>query len=150
MSQISINKNNSEEFFQKVIPIRLSCMNSFGWPVVLSLWYAYKDHKIYCATQKNAKIVEYLRKDPRCGFEIAADNPPYRGVRGQGQAKILEGAGKEMLEALMDKYLGKKESNLSQFLKQKADSEVAIEITPRRIFKYDYSQRMKGVSLNER
>jgi nitroimidazol reductase NimA-like FMN-containing flavoprotein (pyridoxamine 5'-phosphate oxidase superfamily) len=124
-------------------------MNSLDWPVVLSLWYVYKDGKIYCATQKNAKVVEYLRNNPKCAFEIAADEPPYKGVRGQGEAKILDNMGKDILKILMDKYLGKKESNLSQFLKQKSYSEVSIEITPKKIFKYDYSQRMKGVLINE-
>jgi hypothetical protein len=35
-----------------------------------------------------ARILEYLRVEPRCGFEVASDRPPYRGVRGQGVASL--------------------------------------------------------------
>ena len=40
-----------------LIPLRLACLSTSGWPIVISLWYTYMDSKIYCATQKNAKIV---------------------------------------------------------------------------------------------
>jgi hypothetical protein len=45
----------------------------------------------------------------------------------------------------MNKYLGEKKSTLSEYLKNNSKSEVAIEITPKKIFNYDYSKRMKGV-----
>ena len=128
------------------IPIRLAYTNNDGIPSVLSLWFVQIDEKIYCATQKSAKIVQYLKKNPVCGFEIAADKPPYKGVRGNGSAKIIDNMGKDVLEILMKKYLGEKESGLSKFLKKNSHNEVAIEITPQNLFYYDYSARMKDVS----
>ena len=127
------------------IPIRIAFVDSNKEPGVISLWYAYINGRILCATQKSAKIVRYLKENPFCGFEIAADSPPYKGVRGKGIAKIIENDGYKVLGILIDKYLENKESNLSQFLERKAKTEVAIEITPKNIFNYDYSQRMKGV-----
>ena len=126
------------------IPIRLAFVDSNNEPAVISLWYTYMNGKIFCATQKSAKIVQYLEENPICGFEIAADSPPYKGVRGKGIARILEDKGGKVLSVLIDKYLEKKESKLSQFLKQNSKTEVAIEITPKTIFSYDYSKRMKG------
>ena len=126
------------------IPIRLAFMDSNNEPAVISLWYVSMEDKIFCATQKKAKIVQYLRENPVCGFEIAADSPPYKGVRGKGTVRILEDKGLDILNILMKKYLGKKESNLSRFLQNNSKTEVAIEITPKKIFNYDYSQRMKG------
>ena len=84
------------------------------------------------------------KNNSKCGFEIAADKPPYKGTRGSGIAKIIDEKGEEILEILMRKYLGNKESNLSKILKKNAKTEVAIEITPQEIFHYDYSVRMKG------
>ena len=127
------------------IPIRIACIKPNRIPTILSLWYEVIDGKIYCATQKNAKIVTYLEKNPLCGFELAGDNPPYKGVRGEGVAKILPKKGNEVLRILMDKYLGGKESTLSKFLSKNSSNEVAIEITPNKIFNYDYSKRMKGI-----
>ena len=69
---------------------RLSFLKANGVPGILSLWYLKIDGKIYCATQKTAKIVSYLQKNPNCAFEIACDKPPYKGTRGEGQAKILD------------------------------------------------------------
>jgi len=127
------------------IPIRIAFMESANSPAVISLWYVCNDDKIYCATQKTAKIVSYLQKNPACGFEIAADKPPYKGMRGKGNARILNETGAYVLDLLIDKYLGKKESTLSKFLRNNSKTEVAIEITPQKIFHYDYSERMKGV-----
>ena len=126
------------------IPIRVSFLDSNKEPGVISLWYVYINGKIFCATQKSAKIVQYLKENPICGFEIAADSPPYKGIRGKGFVRIFEDEGSKVLSILIDKYLEKKESKLSQFLERNSKTEVAIEITPRSIFNYDYSERMKG------
>ncbi len=129
--------------YDKKIPIRIAFIKPDGTPNVISLWYEIENEKIYCATQKTAKIVSYLKNNPKCGFEIAADKPPYKGVRGDGIVKIIEEKGIEILETLMKKYLGEKESTLSKFLRDNSKSEVAIEITPNKLFNYDYSKRMK-------
>ena len=139
-------RNYDQMISETKIPIRLAYTNNDGIPSVLSLWFVQIDEKIYCATQKSAKIVQYLKKNPVCGFEIAADKPPYKGVRGNGSAKIIDDMGKDVLEILMKKYLGEKESGLSKFLKKNSHNEVAIEITPQNLFYYDYSARMKDVS----
>jgi len=127
------------------IPIRIACITSSGNPIVISLWYTMIDGKIYCATQKKAKIIEHITNNQTIGFEIAADNPPYRGIRGHGKTKIIENIGKDVLGILIDKYLGKKISTLSEFLRSNSENEVAIEITPDKLITYDYSKRMKDV-----
>lgn len=129
----------------KKIPIRLAYTKPNGAPAILSLWYVQVYDRIYCATQKSAKIISYLEKNPLCGFEIAADKPPYKGIRGQGTARILKERGNEILNLLIEKYLGQKESELSNFLKKNSPSEVAIEITPIKITNYDYTKRMEGI-----
>lgn len=138
-------KTLNGSFSNLKIPIRISCLKPNGFPAVISLWYIIIDGKIYCATQKTAKIVSYLNKNPICGFEIAADNPPYRGIRGEGYVKILDYKGQKILSILIEKYLGKKDSNLSDFLKRNSKTEIAIEIQPKNTINYDYSDRMKGI-----
>ena len=132
------------------IPIRLACMSISDWPIVVSLWYTYLNEKVYCATQNTAKVVKYLRKNPKCGFEIAGDSFPYRGVRGYGKASIVENKGEEILRMLIQKYLTGKETTISslklyKFLlsKEHLQNEVAIEIIPAAMFKWDYKKRMK-------
>jgi len=127
------------------IPIRIAFMKSTDLPAVISLWYVCKDGKIYCATQKTAKIVSHLQRNSVCGFEIASDKQPYKGIRGEGTVRILNETGAYVLDILIDKYLGEKESTLSKLLRNNSKTEVAIEITPQKIFHYDYSKRMKDV-----
>lgn len=127
---------------QITIPLRLSCVSDGGWPVVLSLWYLYREGKLLCATQVNARVVQYLRQQPRCGFEIAADDPPYCGLRGRGEAEIQPEMGHEVLEQLLLRYTGGLDHNLARRLLAKSANEVAIVITPRKIFSWNYTDRM--------
>ena len=131
------------------IPIRLACMSISDWPIVVSLWYTYLNEKVYCATQNTAKVVKYLKKNPKCGFEIAGDSFPYRGVRGYGKASIVENKGEEILRMLIQKYLMGKEKTISSLKlyklllsKEHLQNEVAIEIIPAAMFKWDYKKRM--------
>jgi hypothetical protein len=140
---------DKQEFLETVrIPIRLSCLTETGWPVVISLWYLYRDGLLYCATQKTAKIVQYLKGEPRCGFEIAEDRPPYCGIRGLARARIDKSLGQEILSQLLVRYLGNTENRLSTKLLSKSETEVAIELIPHRIFTWDFSDRMADLNLS--
>jgi len=133
-----------EKFIQKMeIPLRLSCLTQSGWPMIVSLWYLYQDGKFYLATPKKAKIVGYLSNEPRCAFEISNEKPPYRGIRGQGRSKIDMEKGGEILEILIERYLGNLNTPLAKELLSKRKNEVAIEITPYRMFTWDFTERMK-------
>ena len=137
-----------ENFKDNPIPLRLAALSINGWPIVISLWYTYIDQKIYCATQSNAKVVQYIRKSPQCGFEIAGDSFPYYGIRGYGKAKINDRMGKDILLLLISKYLkGRKHSSLARLLKSEKhlENETAIEILPSNVFGWDYRERMKDL-----
>jgi nitroimidazol reductase NimA-like FMN-containing flavoprotein (pyridoxamine 5'-phosphate oxidase superfamily) len=127
------------------IPIRLSCVSTSNWPIVISLWYVFHDEKFYCATQNTSKVISYLKHSPKCGFEIAGDSFPYRGIRGYGNAVILYDRGEYILRILLDKYFkGKETSALYKLLlsKKHLQNEVAIEIVPIRTFEWDFRERM--------
>jgi hypothetical protein len=113
--------------------------------MILSLWFLHKDNLLYCATQRTAKIVTYLKRDSRCAFEIADEKPPYCGLRGQAKAKVDENIGGEILQQLLVRYLEGVESDLAQMLLRKSASEVAIVLHPLRIYTWDFSDRMQGV-----
>ena len=139
-----LNSKELELLPDSKIPIRIAFIKPNGVPNVMSLWFEQIDGKIYCATQKSAKIISHLKNNSACGFEIATDKPPYKGIRGEGTVKIIDN-GTEILDILIAKYLGEKESTLSKYLKTNSHTEVAIEITVQKIFSYDYSKRMKDV-----
>jgi len=127
---------------ETVVPLRLACLDREGSPHVLSLWYLWQDDAIWLATRPDAWVVERLRADPRCGFEIAGDAPPYRGLCGKGRAELVPERGEAMLGALVDRYLGGRESRFARWLLERGRDEMAIRIVPTRTTTWDYSRRM--------
>jgi len=133
-----------EQYLKAVkIPLRLACTNSDGWPVVLSLWFEYDQGLLYCASHKQAKVISYLQDNPRCGFEIAADQPPYCGARGRGKVTLDENRGEEVLKRLLNRYVGNLDNPLAQKLLLRSDGEIAIVIKPVTLFSWNFTQRMK-------
>jgi hypothetical protein len=140
---VNITPTLTQYLEETKIPLRLSCLSPSGWPVVLSLWFLFENGKLYCATQKSAKTVEYLSQNPKCAFEIASDLPPYCGIRGQGLVKLNPDIGPKILKRVIIRYLGSTTTPLAKRLLAKRQHEVAIEITPINLYKWNYSPRMK-------
>jgi len=146
------------------IPMRLAANTSSGFPVLLSLWFLSDGEELLAAVHRDSRIVTRLRADSRCAFEIAPNEPPYFGVRGQGIAS-LEPSGApellerllhrylggtesklELLERLLHRYLGGTESKLGRFLLGRAEEELVVRLTPSWVGSWDYRERMKDPS----
>ncbi|MEP1469789.1 MAG: pyridoxamine 5'-phosphate oxidase family protein [Halieaceae bacterium] len=125
-----------------VIPMRLAAVGKDGFPRVVSVWFCYLDGELLCASHSGSPLVSLLRNNPRAGFEIAPNEPPYHGVRGQGTVVMSpEGAG-ATLEHLIQRYLGNADSGLAQWLLSRKDEELLISLRPERVFSWDYRERM--------
>ena len=124
-----------------VIPMRLATLGSVG-PMVQSLWFLFDGSALWCCTQRDSVVAARLRSDPRCGFEIAGDDQPYRGVRGRGVASMDAGLAPELLERLISRYLVDSESSLASWLRSRVADEVAVRIDTLVVSSWDYSSRM--------
>jgi len=127
---------------EAAVPIRVAYLGRSGWPAVQSLWYLYDDGALWCATQATARIVSHLARDPRCAFEIAPNEPPYRGVRGQGRAEIDAANGPAILRALIRRFLPSEDSSLARWLLGREEQEVAIRIGDLSVASWDFTRRM--------
>ena len=125
------------------IPVRLGVLGDRGQPLVISLWFLHADGELWLATGADADVVRHLRRDPRVGFEVGPDIPPYRGVRGSARAVLEEDRGLETLTRLLDRYLDPVNDELAGWLRDQAeDDEVAVRLTDLRVSSWDFSARM--------
>ncbi|MDA2989100.1 MAG: pyridoxamine 5'-phosphate oxidase family protein [Actinomycetota bacterium] len=131
-----------ESFLDRTsIPVRLATNGSSG-PLVQSLWFAPRGMDLWCCTQKSSLLTKRLERDDRVGFEVAADTPPYRGVRGTGVAHLVDDAVESTLRILIERYQGTEQTELSDWLLSRVDNEIAIRIEPRTVSSWDFSHRM--------
>ncbi|MFB6218051.1 MAG: pyridoxamine 5'-phosphate oxidase family protein [Halobacteriaceae archaeon] len=127
---------------EAVVPVRLATHTPAGGPWLLSLWYRFRAGSLWCATHAAADVVEYIDADDRVAFEVSTNDPPYRGVRGAGRASVEPDPEKELLRALLDRYLGGAEGDLAEALLAPEREEVRIEIDPAKVYAWDFSDRM--------
>lgn len=97
---------------------------------------------MYCVTHQRSKLVALLRHDSRIGFEVSPNEPPYHGVRGQGEATLQPLGEADTLALLLKRYLGGLESSLAKWLLSRSEEEILISIQPTRFFSWDYRERM--------
>lgn len=123
------------------IPIRLATTGKTN-PLVQSLWYLFDDDALWCCTQADSVVAKRLRTNPNCGFEISADQPPYRGIRGTGRANLSAPDAADLLPKLFERYSISSDSQLATWLLSRIAREVAIRIDHLMITSWDYSNRM--------
>jgi len=140
------SRDEVEAFLEDArIPIRLATHRPDETMWVVTLWFRYANDAIECATWANAKIVEFLRNDSEIGFDISTNQPPYRGVRGNGTTSLATDRDKTVLRALLERYFGDTDSELAEWLLDDEREEIRIRIRPREIYSWDYSERMKDI-----
>lgn len=137
-------KSRVREFLAETcIPVRLAANTDTGFPIVLSLWFLPEGDDLLAAVHRSSRIAKRLTDDARCAFEIAPDDPPYRGVRGQAVAGLRAEGAADLLERLLHRYLGSTDSSLGRFLLGRAEEELVVRLTPSWIDSWDYSRRME-------
>ena len=147
-SSIWDEKKIGDYLFHSKIPCRLASITSEDFPHVMSLWYLYQEGCIFCSVQRRTAIVNWLLNKPKCGFEIASDKQPYKGVRGRGSASLEIGQSNNILPLLINRYLGSCDSGLAQKLLARPETEVTIRITPTWLTSWDFTTRMSSGNEN--
>ncbi len=138
------NQARVQEFLAETrIPMRLAANTDSGFPIVLSVWFLPEEDELLAVVHQDARIAKRLKADARCAFEIAPDQPPYRGVRGQATASLDSDGAAALLERLLDRYLSSTNSSLGRFLLARAEEELIVRLRPNWMASWDYSRRME-------
>jgi nitroimidazol reductase NimA-like FMN-containing flavoprotein (pyridoxamine 5'-phosphate oxidase superfamily) len=141
------DQSETEAFLDSAtVPLRLSCHARSDSLWMLSLWFLYRDGAFWCATSASADVVTYLGSDDRVAFEISTNDPPYKGVRGNGTATVDADPEKTLLRELLERYLGGTDSELAGRLLSPDREEVTIRIEPKRLYTWDFTDRMADVT----
>ncbi|MWV64065.1 pyridoxamine 5'-phosphate oxidase family protein [Halorubrum sp. JWXQ-INN 858] len=136
------NRERIDEFLESArVPVRVGCRTPADEPWIVSLWFAW-DGAVHCATGADADLVDFLAYDDRVSFEVSTNDPPYKGVRGRGQATVSPDEGMERLRSLLERYLGGTDNELGERLLRPDREEVHVRIDPDRLHSWDYTGRM--------
>ena len=131
---------------QSRLPVRLACLGEDGFPRVISVWFRYDNGRLSCATHRDSQLAHMIRRNPRVGFEIATNDPPYYGVRGQGVAELSDEGGADRLKDLIDRYLGLSKVSMGQWLLSRGEEELQLNVEIQRFYSWDYRKRMESVA----
>jgi hypothetical protein len=101
-------------------------------------------NKIYITTHKNSKKVRNLSSKKIISFCVDDPNPPYKGVRGKGEVKVLEeiNYNRSITEKLLMRSLGSLEHPTSKWLLGEIEkgNEVVLEVSPLYYSTWDYGK----------
>ena len=124
------------------LPLRLAVSGSDGCPIVASHWFEYRSGQLYCVLHQGALVAKRLAATGCCGFEVANESMPYRGVRGQADIAMPPVPAEGQLKSLFARYGIKEDSQLATWLLGRIDEEQVVCLTPRWVSGWDYSERM--------
>ena len=126
------------------IPIRISVLDD-EYPLICSVWFECLDEKLVIVSHEDSKLAKTLLRQRKCGFEIATNDPPYKGVRGKADVVAeAEGSG-DTLRRVIQRYLGGTNQKLASWLLSRVEHEVKFTLHPTWVTSWDYGERMEQI-----
>jgi general stress protein 26 len=108
-------------------------------------YYDHSSYKFYILTGKESKKTDNLRKNQIVYYYVDDPDPPYKGVRGKGTARILEDVNfsTSIYEKIMVRYWGSLEHpmTLAHRDELKTGEAIILVISPRYFSTRDYSKQ---------
>ena len=145
-SAYSMTEEEVDKFLQSKLNLQLATIDELGDPDIQPVWFEYdKDKKsLFIITPKTSKKAQNIRRKSKIYFSIDDENFPYKGVKGKGEAKVLEDEQKIMLlvEKINMKYLGTLDHPIAKMLIDNTRNgiETVFEITPKFFSTWDFGK----------
>ena len=143
-----LSEQDLKEFLTtKVLNLHLGTVDEKGHANIHPVGYYYdnSENKFYILTGKETKKTSNLKKNEMVYFCVDDSNPPYKGVRGKGTARIQEDVNFNLRiwEKIMARYLGNVEDPMAIALKDelKKGESIVLEISPKYYSTWDYSKQ---------
>jgi nitroimidazol reductase NimA-like FMN-containing flavoprotein (pyridoxamine 5'-phosphate oxidase superfamily) len=145
-SAYSMTEEEVDKFLESKLNLQLATIDELGDPGIQPVWFEYdKDKKsLFIMTPKTSKKAQNIRRKSKIYFSIDDENFPYKGVKGKGEAKVLEDEEKIMLlvEKINMKYLGTLDHPIAKMLIDNTRNgiETVFEITPKFFSTWDFGK----------
>ena len=142
----SMTRDEAEKFLESKLTLQLATTDEKGEPNIQPVWFYYdKDEgKLLIITSKVAKKTQNLRNRPTIYFSIDDEKPPYKGVKGKGNATIVEDPNRIVPQAdkISMKYLGTLDHPAAKEMadRSKKGEGVLVEISPKFFSTWDFSK----------
>ena len=144
----SLSEQDLKEFLTtKILNLHLGTVDEKGHANVhpVGYYYDHLENRFYILTAKESKKTHNLSRNGTVYFCVDDPNPPYKGVRGKGTARILKEANFNLgiWERIMARYIGNLEDPMAIALKDelKKGNAIVLEISPKYFSTWDYSKQ---------
>jgi PPOX class probable F420-dependent enzyme len=143
----AMTREEAEEFLESRLNLQVATIDEKGEPNIQPVWFYYdKDEgKLLILTSKSSKKTQNLTNRPTIYFSVDDENPPYKGVKGKGNATIVEDPSiiVPQAEKISMKYLGTLDHPVAKEMadRSKNGEGVLVEITPKFFSTWDFGKR---------
>jgi PPOX class probable F420-dependent enzyme len=141
-----MNKEEINQFLGSRLLLQIGTIDDEGDPNIQPVWFDYdKDRdKLLIITPKESMKVRNLRSKPNVYFSVDDENFPYKGVKGKGNAAIIEDPKRTVSlgEIKIMKYLGTLDHPNSRTIldSAKKGNRVVVEISPKFFSTWDFAK----------
>ncbi|MFL6323041.1 MAG: pyridoxamine 5'-phosphate oxidase family protein [Nitrososphaeraceae archaeon] len=132
-----MTREEAKRFLESKLKLQIATIDEKGKPNIQPVWFYYdKDEgKLLVITSKSAKKTQNLKNRASVYFSIDDESPPFKGVKGKGNATIVEDPNRIVpkAEKISMKYLVTLEHPTAKEMTNcsKIGEDILVEISPK-------------------
>ncbi|MFL6341725.1 MAG: pyridoxamine 5'-phosphate oxidase family protein [Nitrososphaeraceae archaeon] len=132
-----MTREEAKRFLESKLKLQIATIDEKGEPNIQPVWFYYdKDEgKLLVITSKSAKKTQNLKNRASVYFSIDDESPPFKGVKGKGNATIVEDPNRIVpkAEKISMKYLVTLEHPTAKEMTNcsKIGEDILVEISPK-------------------
>jgi PPOX class probable F420-dependent enzyme len=91
---------------------RLATIDADGYPAIVPIWFVWDGNAILLVARGRSRYLDDIRREPRVGFSVVADDDPDLRIHLRGRAEIVTGPAKlegetlDLARRLAERYEG--------------------------------------------
>jgi PPOX class probable F420-dependent enzyme len=107
----NLTPDDLRDFLAQPFVATLATYRRDGAAMLSPVWHEWHEGGFNVPTGEDDVKARHLRRDPRAGFVLYDNNPPYRGVELRCQPRIVPDPDRAVLRRIAVRYLGPERGN---------------------------------------